>query len=69
MTETVLVQTPLEVTFVIDRDEESAIYYGCLQEFPGIISQGRTRQSVKGKLIALLREISREHPEELRFFK
>ena len=69
MTETVLVQTPLRVTFVIRRDTSSPRYYGYLRQYPGLISQGRTPDSVRRRLIALLREVSRTHPEELSLFR
>ena len=68
MTETVLVTTPLRVTFVLHRDP-FGYYVGHLREFPGIISQGKTRDSVKRNLIRVLREVSREHPEELALFR
>lgn len=69
MTETVLVQTPLKVTFVIRRDAASGRFYGFLRQYPGLISQGRTPASVRRQLIALLREVSRTHPEELSLFR
>ena len=68
MAETIFVKTPLEVTFKIQRDP-SGLFVGHVEEYPGIITQGRTRDSVKRKLIRLLREISREHPEELALFR
>ena len=68
MAETVYVTTPIEITFEIDKDP-SGLYVGHLAEFPGIISQGRTRRSVKRKLVGLLRQISRDHPEELGLFR
>ncbi len=69
MTEIVLVQTPLKVTFVIRRDAASRSFYGHLRQFPGLISQGVTPASVRRRLIALLREVSRTHPEELGLFR
>ena len=68
MPETIFVKTPLEVTFKIQKDP-SGLFVGYLEEYPGIISQGRTRDSVKRKLIRLLREISRDHPGELALFR
>ncbi len=68
MSETVLVVTPLRVRFIIEKDA-SGFYAGCLREYPGIVSQARTPAGVKRNLIRLLREISREHPEELRLFR
>lgn len=68
MPETVLVTTPLKVSFLIKRDP-SGLYYGSLREYPGLISQGRTRESVRRRLIGLLREVSRHHPEELQLFR
>lgn len=68
MAETVYVRTPLAVSFDIARDP-SGLYVGQITEYPGIISQGRTVASVRRKLVALLREISREHPEELALFR
>lgn len=69
MTETVLVQTPLKVTFVIRRDAASRRYFGHLRQYPGLITQGMTPGSVRRRLIALLREVSRTHPEELSLFR
>lgn len=69
MTETVLVQTPLRVTFVIRRDKDGPYHYGYLRQYPGLITQGRTEASVRRRLITLLREISRTHPEELGLFR
>jgi len=69
MTETVLMQTPLKVTFVIRRDTVSGRFYGYLRQYPGIISEGTTPASVRRQLIALLREVSRTHPEELSLFR
>ena len=68
MMQTVYVRTPIKVSFVIRRDA-SGTYVGFLKEFPGIISQGRTRDGVKRSLVRVLREVSREHPEELRLFR
>lgn len=68
MTETIFVRTPLRISFVIRRDP-SGVFTGQLRQFPGIISQGRTREAVKRNLVRLLREISREHPEELGLFR
>jgi predicted RNase H-like HicB family nuclease len=68
MTETVLVTTPLRVTFVIQRDP-SGLYVGHLREFPGIISQGRSPASLRRNLIRVLRQVSREHPEDLPLFR
>jgi predicted RNase H-like HicB family nuclease len=68
MTETVFVVTPLRVRFIIEKDA-SGLYAGRLREYPGIVSQARTAEGVKRNLIRLLREISREHPEELRLFE
>lgn len=68
MTETVLVVTPLRVRLVIERDS-SGLYVGHLHEYPGIISQGRTRTAVRKNLIRLLRWTSRAHPEELDLFR
>ena len=68
MAETVYVRTPLAVSFDISKDP-SGLYVGRITEYPGIISQGRTIASVRRKLVALLREISREHPEELVLFR
>ena len=68
MTETVLVTTPLKVNLVIRRDA-SGLYVGHIRQYPGIISQGRTQTSVRRKLIRLLREISRNHPDELSLFE
>ncbi|MBI2922455.1 MAG: type II toxin-antitoxin system HicB family antitoxin [Planctomycetes bacterium] len=68
MTETATVQVPLRVTFVIRRDR-SGDYFGNLREFPGFISQGSSRAVVKRRLVALLRETSRTHPEELPLFR
>jgi predicted RNase H-like HicB family nuclease len=68
VSETVLVVTPLRVRFVIERDP-SGLYVGHVREYPGILTQGRTRESVRRGLIRLLREISREHPRELALFR
>ena len=68
MPETIFVKTPLEVTFKI-QENSPGLFVGYLEEYPGIISQGRTRDSVKRKLIRLLREISRDHPGELALFR
>ena len=68
MIQTVLVTTPLKVRFSIQKDP-SGLYVGHVHEYPGVISQGKTRQSVRRKLIRLLREISRTHPEELSLFE
>ena len=68
LNETVIVATPLRVTFLI-RTDGSGVYTGQLREYPGVITQGRTAASVKRKLIRLLREISRESPEELPLFR
>lgn len=68
MTETILVVTPLRVRFVINKDS-SGLYVGHIGEYPGIISQGRTRATVRRNLVHLLRRISREHPEELVLFR
>ncbi|MBI5368819.1 MAG: hypothetical protein HZA54_17420 [Planctomycetes bacterium] len=68
MAETVLVTTPIRVTFDVRRDP-SGLHVGQLREYPGIISQGRTREAVKRNLIRVLREVSRAHPEELRLFR
>lgn len=67
MAETIFVTTPLEVTFKVERDP-SGVFVGYVREYPGIVSQARTREAVKRKLVRLLREISRDHPEELRLF-
>lgn len=68
MTQTILVTTPLKVTFRIRR-EPTGIHVGQLAEYPGIITQGRSRDSVRRKLIRLLRETDREHPEEIPLFR
>lgn len=68
MTETILVVTPLKVRFDIRKDA-SGLYVGQVREYPGIISQGRTATAVRRNLVRLLREISREHPEELALFR
>lgn len=68
MPETILVRTPLTVTFEI-RTDPSGLFVGWVRQYPGIISQGRTRASVKRNLIRLLRDISRNHPEELSLFQ
>lgn len=65
--EVINVVVPLKVTLRIERDP-SGLLVGVVNEYPGVITQGRTRDSVRRKLIALLREIGREHPEELRLF-
>jgi len=67
-TETVLVVTPLKVRFVIERDP-SGLYVGHIREYPGILTQGRTRDTVRRGLIRLLREIGRDHPRELALFR
>ncbi|MBI2898165.1 MAG: hypothetical protein HYY06_31740 [Deltaproteobacteria bacterium] len=68
MLQTILVTTPLKVSFKIAHDP-SGIYYGHVVQYPGVISQGRTPASVRAKLIRILREIGRSHPEELRLFE
>ncbi len=68
MPETILVTTSLQVSFDIKRDVPG-LYYGCVREYPGLISQGRTREVVRKRLIRLLRDVSRNHPEELRLFQ
>ena len=65
---TVFITTPLNVRFAVRKDP-SGLYVGHVVEYPGIISQGRTRDSVRRKLIGLLREIGRKHPEELSLFE
>ncbi len=68
MAQTILVTTPVRVSFDIKRDA-SGLYFGYLKEYPGIISQGRTRNVVQRRLVRLLREIGRNHPEELQLFR
>lgn len=68
MTETVLVVTPLRVEFAIRKDP-SGVFYGHIRQYPGIVSQARTVGALRRKLIRVLREISREHPEELTLFR
>ena len=68
MTVTVLVTTPLRVR-ILTRKDASGVFFGQVKEYPGLITQGKTRASVGRKLIRLLREISREHPEELSLFR
>ncbi|MBI4617623.1 MAG: hypothetical protein HY720_28685 [Planctomycetes bacterium] len=68
MPETIYVRTPLRVSFDIRKDP-SGLYYGHVREYPGILSQGRSRTAVRRKLVSLLREVVREHPEELPLFR
>lgn len=66
--EKIYVVTPLTVRFVIEKDP-SGLFVGHVQEYPGIITQGRTRLSVRNNLIRLLRHISRTTPKELALFR
>ncbi len=68
MPETVVVRTAVRVTFAIRRDP-SGQFVGQIREYPGMITQGRTRASVRKRLIALLRETSLHHPEDLPLFR
>lgn len=68
MIEVATIQVPIRVTFDIRRDG-SCVYYGNLREYPGLIAQGSSHKLVRRRLVALLRETSRTHPEELPLFR
>lgn len=67
--ETVYVRTPMQVTFVIERVPGTRWFHGQLQEYPGVLTQGRTEQSVRKRLVTHLREVMRDFPEELEGYR
>lgn len=68
MTETVLVRTPIRVTPVLRRDD-GGWWIGHLKEYPGIISQARSRSRLIRNLYSVLRDVAREEPETLGLFR
>jgi hypothetical protein len=68
MTHEVLVQTRIRISPVV-RKEPTGWWVGWLKEYPGIISQSRTRHGLIQNLIRLVRDIAKNEPESLGLFR
>lgn len=60
----ILVSIPLSIRFTIAKDRESGLFVGHVVEYPGFVTQGRTREAVERKLVRELRHTFRHYPDE-----